>query len=203
MKTRTINKETDRKIYNRLKRWLDHASEESIAEGLNWYSDAQQFTRDLSRETGVDPYTVAAVVSALSPNNKWDRNKIDAAAIINAYITGQSFHTVKVCTYNANKHKAIKLLQSKTRIRKLSPKTHAFAMNIGRLSGSHITIDRWHMRACIVDPKEGPRPCIESPTIKQYQRIEQITARVANDVGLLGYELQAIIWLAIKSNWNR
>jgi len=44
---------------------------------------------------------------------------------------------------------------------------------------------------------------VESVTIKQYRRIEQHTSMVAQELGLKGYELQAIIRVTIKEAWNR
>jgi hypothetical protein len=43
----------------------------------------------------------------------------------------------------------------------------------------------------------------ESVTSAQYRRIEAITARLAEENKLKAYQLQAVIWVAIKQNWNR
>jgi hypothetical protein len=43
------------------------------------------------------------VIAALSPNNKWGRNCIDAEAMIKAWSYGVDPTTVKVCTFNPNK----------------------------------------------------------------------------------------------------
>ena len=84
-----------------------------------------------------------------------------------------------------------------------SPKTHAFAMNIGRLSEKHVTIDKWHIRACLCQPSEGIVDTTETVTGAQYRRIEAITARLAEVNKLKAYELQAVIWVAIKQKWGR
>jgi hypothetical protein len=44
---------------------------------------------------------------------------------------------------------------------------------------------------------------VETVTDKQYRRIEAITAQIAKLNGFKGFELQAIIWVAIKATWNR
>jgi hypothetical protein len=36
----------------------------------------------------------------------------------------------------------------------------------------------------------------------QYKRIERLTAQLAKREGFKGYELQAIIWVTIKNNWE-
>lgn len=202
MKKFTVTNYTDQKIKNRLEAWINLATEEQIEDGKNWYKDAQKFTRYLSDRYNIDSYVCASVVSALSPNNKWERNKTDAEAVIKAHLNGIAPENIKVCTYNANKNKAFDILNGKL-ITEKSPKTHSFAMNVGLLSTDHITIDKWHLRACLLYPNDGVLPCIESCTAVQYRRIEKITTRIAKEKKLKGYELQAIIWLTIKDKWGR
>lgn len=200
---KTVTKTTDKKIKDNLLRWFNAAKAEEYKAGMNWYSEAQQFTHSLAKAYDLDPYKVAGVVSALSPNNKWERNKIDAATVVKAHLAGIGPDSVKVCTYNANKNKAFEILKGDTEITAKSPKTHAFAMNVGLNSPEHITVDKWHLRACVVGPVDGVEDCAESCTAVQYRRVEAITASLAKDLDLAGYELQAIIWVTIKRVWNR
>lgn len=200
---RTIAKHNDREIVRNLQAWIDIATRRQMREGKAWYKEAQQFTRNLSKIHKVDKYIVAAVTSALSPNNKWLRNKLDANALISAFMEGRSIDSFKVCTYNANKRKAWAIMTDGEEIAAKSPKTHAFAMNMGRLSEKHVTIDKWHIRACLCKPSEGIVDTTESVTSAQYRRIEAITARLAEENKLKAYQLQAVIWVAIKQNWNR
>jgi len=139
----------------------------------------------------------------LSPNNKWERNKIDTITVIEAYFNNLSPVDVKVCTYNQNKNKAFDILYGVKSITENSPKTHAFSMNVGLLSPSHITIDKWHIRACLSRPTDKSNTALqESISERQYRRIERITAKLASDHNLKGYEIQAIIWLAIRNAWK-
>lgn len=201
---RTIAKHNDREIIRNLQAWIDIATRQQMREGKAWYKEAQKFTRNLSKIHKVDKYIVAAVTSALSPNNKWLRNKLDANSLIAAFMEGRSIDSFKVCTYSANKRKAWLIMEEGAEIAAKSPKTHAFAMNIGRLSEKHVTIDKWHIRACLCKPSEGiVDNCLESVTSAQYRRIEAITARLAEENKLKAYQLQAVIWVAIKQNWNR
>lgn len=192
----TVKNLSDIKIKNNLRHWLNMANREEIDQGKDWYMDAQNFTKYLSEKYRIDSYICASVISALSPNNKWNRNKIDAEAVIKAFIDGHK--DVKVCTYNSNKEKAFKILDGEL-ITEKSPKTHSFAMNVGLLSGDHITIDKWHLRACVTKYKAD---CIEACTSVQYRRIEKITSQIAKENNLKGYELQAIIWVTIRNNWK-
>lgn len=81
-------------------------------EGLSWYGRAQSVARRLSdRYYGCDLSTTAGVIAALSPNNRWERNVIDAEALIKVYTHGGDVDTLKVCTFAKNKAKAIAILQ--------------------------------------------------------------------------------------------
>jgi hypothetical protein len=50
------------------------------------------------------------VIAALSPNNKWERNCIDAEAMIKTWAIGGDYDMIKVCTFNPNKAKAVAIL---------------------------------------------------------------------------------------------
>ena len=202
MKKRSIKDTSNQDITLRLTEWEESVDFDSFRKGILWYKEAQDFCRQLNQKYDIDLYVCAAVLSCLSPNNKWERNKIDAKRVILAFINGVSPEDIKVCTYNRNKLKAFRVLNGEL-IAESSPKTHAFAMNVGRLSSEHITIDKWHIRACLCGVEEGKVDCSESITIKQYRRVEQITSKVAQKLGLKGYEFQAMIWVEIKKAWNR
>ena len=193
----SITNYSDTKIKNRLNYWFDQATEQEIKDGKNWYKEAQDFAKYLSETYKIDSYVCASVISALSPNNKWQRNKIDAEVVIKAYLNGIDPENIKVCTYNANKVKAFRILKGEI-ITEKSPKTHAFAMNVGLLSSDHITIDKWHLRACLTKEKTD---VVESCTNVQYRRVEKITSQLAKEKGLKGYEFQAIVWVAIRNRW--
>ena len=202
----TIRQLSDRKIRNKLVRWYGYANadETVILTGLNWYKQAQDFVKEISFTYCISSYTVAGVVSALSPNNKWERNKIDTIAVIEAFQAGKGDDDVKVCTYNCNKTRAFEILRGNKTITERSPKTHAFAMNVGLLSPTHITIDKWHLRACQCRPCDDRSSKLqETVSPLQYRRIEHITAELAHQYGYKGYEFQAIIWCAIKQNWEQ
>lgn len=203
MKKLTITKTTDLKIRNSLIRWYESSTENQRLRGINWYFDAQRFVRLTAEEFKLDSYKVACVVSALSPNNKWERNMQDAITVIKAHRDKVSPKKVKVCTYDANKLKAFGILSGSVELKDVSPKTHSFAMNMALLSDTHVTIDKWHIRACLCHPSKGVTNCVESVTRAQYQRIEAITARIAQEYRVSAYQFQAIVWLTIKENWGR
>ena len=85
------------------------ASPVDTQEGTVWYNNAHQICVALSDKYKLPLSTVVGVVSALSPNNKWDRNIFDAENIIHAYCMGYDYP--KVCTFGSNKDKAITILE--------------------------------------------------------------------------------------------
>lgn len=186
-----------------LRVWIERANETDWNEGMNWYRDAQKFTRETAEHFDVNPAEVAAVVSALSPNNRWERNKIDAFNIVNAYKKNKNAYEVKVCTYNANKHKAIRILREGIDVLKdTSPKTYSFAKNVGELNPKYITIDKWHLRACETIAKDYTKTRT-TLTPLQYKKVQDWTYDVAKEYNLLGFEFQAIVWVTIKRTWEQ
>ena len=83
-----------------------------IEEGLNWYLHANQVTKRLAKDYDLaNNYgTVAALIAALSPNNKWDKNVRDAEALLKCARHGGDPSGIKVSTYGKNKEKAITIL---------------------------------------------------------------------------------------------
>ena len=90
---------------------LQLASQTDILAGIEWYARALRFARMLVQS--YEPVTLeqaVGVISALSPNNKWTRNCVDAEAMIKAWHYGADPMAVKVCTFNPNKAKAAAIL---------------------------------------------------------------------------------------------
>ena len=205
MSKRSVAHLSDVQIKNRLKAWVHEAMEHRDVwnAGMEWYREAQDFVFATSLDYGFKRYEVACIVAILSPNNKWERNKLDTITVLKAYRAGLGADQVKVCTYNANKQKAFDFLAGNVDLSYKSPKTHSFAMNVGLQSPEHITVDKWHLRACVGNPHEGIYQAVESCTAAQYRRIEHLTAEVAGHFNLKGYQAQAIIWVMIKKIWNR
>lgn len=205
---RSVKDLSDRQITNRQLAWFNESTEQERTDGMLWYKEAQDFVYEQYHEfkdkiENLTPYKVAGILSATSPNNRWEQNKKDTITVLKAIAAGLPPESVKICTYNANKVKAFEVGKGNIELTAKSPKTHSFAMNVGLMSPDHITIDKWHLRACVTMPKDGIVDCMESCTAVQYRRIEAITADLAHQLGFKGYELQAIIWVTIKRVWNR
>ena len=81
--------------------------------GSQWYENAKKASLIIADRHNVELESVAGVVAALSPNNRWERNLVDADSLIQAYITGgiALANETKVGTYNTNKRKALNILE--------------------------------------------------------------------------------------------
>lgn len=89
------------------------ATESEIIHGRSWYADAYNICERIGSRYDLPAENVAGVVAALSPNNRWERNIIDAENLIRTYKHSDDLRDVqdvKVCTYPANKAKAIAIL---------------------------------------------------------------------------------------------
>jgi hypothetical protein len=89
-----------------------NASPAELADGAQWYQRASDAAGIIASRYSITADKVAAVIAALSPNNRWERNVTDAEVLCRAYVLGG--HTVadkvKVSTYGANKIKALRVL---------------------------------------------------------------------------------------------
>lgn len=82
------------------------------ADGSNWYGVAYSVCDDIADRYGVHVNTVAGVVAALSPRNRWGRNITDAENMVKLYAAGgkDAAAGCKVCTFSHGKKKALQIL---------------------------------------------------------------------------------------------
>jgi len=90
------------------------ATSAEVINGQRWYEQAFDIASRISTQYGINAECVAAVIAALSPNNKWERNIKDAENVVAAYMLGgvDDAMAVKVCTYKKNLAKAVDILNS-------------------------------------------------------------------------------------------
>lgn len=174
------------------------ATDEEISKGIRWYYDVHGICKELGIKYNIQPYKVAEVISALSPRNRWEQNIKDAETVIQAHQSAIHPAHVRVCTFNSNKLKAFSLLNGQ-RITIKSPKTYSFVNNIGKLDDRKITIDIWHLRAC----EYKLMKIRQSPGVKAYNQIQEVTLDLAKQYGLKGFEFQGVVWLATQRILNK
>ena len=179
------------------------ASAQEIADGMAWYRVAKSIAIVLADQYGITAAQAVGVLAALSPRNKWSRNVIDAEALISAYVAAGSDQArlTKVCTFGANKEKAIKILESNaetipTILEILSgPKLREFASCIAGLPDCCIDGHAW----CIWQGSRVTLADVPAIGAKLRREIKADYAQAAADLGLRPSEVQAITWVA----WRR
>ena len=181
--------------------WYNESTLEERELGKVWYDEAKEYVKILSLRFDTPQLICAGVVSALSPNNRWGRNKLDAHTVLDAVKKGLSADQVKVCTYNNNKLKAFAIARGDIKILKQSPKTYAFAKNISGEDINKVTIDKWHLRA-IQTRSSSPRECKTTVTPLQYKLLEKDCQKVAKKYNINPSTLQATIWVTIRNRWT-
>lgn len=191
-----------KRIRKNLRLWWAECTPQERAHGRTWYAEAQAYAQELANEFGCTRARAAQVISAVSPNNVWERNKRDAHAVLRAVRDGVPASKVKCCTYDSNKLKAFAIAQGTREIEPKSRKTYAFARNVDALDREHVTVDKWHMRACQTTSKQ-PKDVRTQVTPNQYDAVAEETCKVAREMGVDGHVLQAAVWVAIRNRWSR
>jgi len=185
----------EKMIYNICSVYRD-ADETQHAEGLLWYSDAQKAAHDIAVKYGIAVYLGVAVIAALSPNNKWSRNVINADMLIGAFLRGDGIDAVKVSTYHAMKKKAWDILAArpdyegaKTMLK--GQKITSFFMDI--MGEFNVTIDG-HARNIAYGERVGLTDDRTNIGVREYRALQAAYEEAARRVGLMPYQLQAITW---------
>ena len=180
------------------------ASDLEKINGAQWYNVAQNASDAIAKRYGINLHTVAGVVAALSPNNRWERNLRDADNLISAYTLGglDDALSVKTSTYGKNKSKALAILQGAEPLETLGGlKVRAF---YGCIMGENTVCIDGHAYAIW----RGERISTSStPKIsaKLYTAIVADYIRATDTINsVLGgqykpFQVQAITWLA----WRR
>lgn len=195
MRTTGLSSYKIKKVKKNLRYFFNEADAETRDNGEAWYLRANIWCERMAVKFGVSTYKAASVLSALSPRNKWEKNKIDAENVMMAWRSGQGPEDVKVSTFHSNKYKAFNILNNVEEIEPKSLKTRAFLLNIAYLDTEAITVDVWHLRACF-DRMIVPK----SLTPKVYDQLQKATLQVAKEFNLRGYEFQAVVWGAVRGS---
>ena len=179
---------------------LANASE--IKHGLTWYVNANADCKRIATQLELPIHIVIGVVSALSPNNKWERNIVNAEDLCIAFINGQDMDSIKVSTYHKMKQKAWHILETMPTYDETitilnGKKIVSFFRNI---SGDEqdITIDG-HARNIYYNDRQGLTTPNTNIKKSEYLDIQKAYLRASKKLGIKAYELQAITWVA----WRR
>lgn len=185
---------------------LFQASEVEVQEGKAWYSNAFEICKAISLSYnvpgGID--TVAAVIAALSPNNRWERNVRDAESLIRVYTLGGELDAIKVSSYSKNKDKAIRILRGELPLDVLGGnKVRAFYQCIAGKNSEAVCVDGHAYSIWI-----GQRvTTTKTPKIsdKLYEQISSDYIRAAQVVNAAtnscynAAQVQAITWIVWRN----
>ena len=121
----TISKQNYKVTIGNIERVFKSATQERISETRQWYQNAQDFTKAVANKLNANDlsrFKVSGVISAISPRNEWNKNKLDAENLCKEFVSNKyyqlplfdaDYHTLlktKVSTFNTNKSKAVKIL---------------------------------------------------------------------------------------------
>ena len=181
-----------------LRYFYETATPEDKKQGLAWYHVANLEAEKLSREYSITVREAAAVISVLSPRNKWKRNLQDAATVISAHKKGKGFADVKTSTFNEMKKQAFNILNGSQPLRpkQTNKKIYSFYQNICFFNSDFVTVDVWHLRALFNKTKLINN---DKPTAAEYEELRKLTIETASEYGLKGYEFQAVVWCSIRN----
>ena len=190
-------------IYN-IKSIYKLATAAERVDGIKWYPTALEIAEALGAEYDLGGRLKAiGVIAARSPRNKWGRNVIDAENLIAAYKAGgaEQARLTKVCTFGANKEKAIKILElqhgSETEILAIlsGPKLREFYSCIYGLAD--VCIDGHAY--CIWTGGRTSLKDVPAIGVKLRREIKADYRAAAADLGLTPAACQAITWCT----WRR
>lgn len=186
---------------NNIEKIASLASETDYVEGEKWYRDARLFCYSLSKRYGLSFRKTCAILSALSPRNKWERNKIDCENLV-AYLTGHSVNEPSCSTYGAMVQKAVNIFHSKTdsvesMLKILNgPKIKAFFLNIYDFNSDCVTVDSWIQLIAL-----GEYLAVDKrPSLKKtdYILIENLIKEIASTKKVKPPVMQAVLWIAFR-----
>lgn len=178
-----------------------NADTNAVRDGLTWYHSARIHCNIIAQKYGVTTELVASVMAALSPRNRWARNIRDCHDIVQ-YMCDDTCHIMPVvCTYGANKDKAIELcntdLNHAQRLAILNGrKVQSFYCNILGLDDK-VTIDSWIDQAYSGKYKTVKKR--KALGLKRYKAIENDFISLSIKYNLKAYQIQAIVWLAFQA----
>ena len=178
------------------------ANPSEIKHGLTWYVNATKDCKEIAIKYDLPIHIVIGVVSALSPNNKWERNIINADDLCKAFIDGQDMDSIKVSTYHKMKQKAWSILEQMPSYDETitilnGKKIVSFFKNISG-DESDITIDG-HARNIAYNDRQGLTTPNTNIRKLEYLDIQKAYLRASKKLGIKAYELQAITWVV----WRR
>lgn len=173
---------------------------EEVTQAKSWYKDARLFCFKIATQHRISFRKTCAIMAALSPRNKWERNKQDTETLIK-WMLGHDV-TPSFATYGNMVNKAVKIFQSETDGKKEmlkllnGPKISNFFLNIYDAESNCVTVDTWiHLAASGEYLPTKERKALNQ---KEFNEISDSVKELAIEHEMTAPEMQALIWVTFK-----
>lgn len=179
------------------------ATPQEKVDGARWYLDAARDAEMISIEHDVPFVTVVGVIAALSPNNKWERNVLNGATLVAAFMAGDDIESFKVSCYGAMKRKAWAIMtdmiddKEAMLVRLNGRKICNFARCIWG-DASSVCVDG-HARNIAYAERIGLTDSRTNIGVREYRALTAAYNEAAEIAGVPGYVMQAVTWTV----WRR
>jgi hypothetical protein len=180
------------------------ATQDEVQHGLTWYSDAKGACQAMADKYELPLNTVVGVVAALSPTNRWQRNLIDAANMLETYTGGGYVEETAPCTYKTMRDKAWSILDAAF----IDDDTIATILNGPKITDFFRCI--MGSDVCVID---GHAWCIANADRRTMQEVPSIGKKLRKELQaayskagkmnkMTAFEMQAATWVAWKRIYN-
>ena len=177
--------------------------------GKGWYSNAYSIACTLGKKYNSTSNTASAIISALSPSNKWNRNVEDAEMMLRANAYDLDLNECKPSTYGNQKLKAIAIIEGNVSDDETlkgilnGQKTKSFYANISTNGKTDdCTIDGhsynvWNGTVTNLNDVPGMTPKTYRMIQDDYRTAAKIISEIEGET-LKASEIQAITWVAYR-----
>jgi hypothetical protein len=190
-----------RQAVNSILRFHNAATVSEVREGMNWYSDANVYARELASRYNVPLQVVVGIIAAYSPQAGWLENKrytvsflINPKVRLRSAVQDDKSKRIASLTCENEIYNALSLTDA-------AWKTKAFFLNILNPDVvTDVTIDRHAIAICIQRPEktEALSEAYSKLTKKQYDFFQLAYVQAAKKLDILPQQLQAITWTSYR-----
>lgn len=177
------------------------ATPEERKQGLFWYQTAHNDAQAIAHKHGVTIEQAVGVISAISPGLEWGLNLLQADSFIGAFVKDGGTKLPSVGVYGRkNRRKALNILFGEKPLSILpmtGPKTRAFySCILDPQSSAEVCVDR-HAK-CLATNRTKDREAVSAVRAGEYKNLVRAYSDLAEELGLISHQLQAITWVAWK-----
>lgn len=192
---------TERKCVNAIVRFYELATPSETAEGLAWYTIANDYCKELAGRFNISIQQAAGLIAVFSPQAGWAENKRYALSFL---INPKNILRSKVQVIKARR--IMKLtseadIYAAQSVNDAAYKTKSFFLNILNPDvATDVTVDRHAIAICIQSPDNTSALGNDwaKPTKLQYEFFQRCYIKAAAKLDIFPHQLQAITWLVYR-----